>query len=1728
MSSVRDRLAAARTAAREDDRNGVQRDSRVSLGQNEAAGASTRPTAVNETTQRRNDAADVRDRLASAREQARKADSTAQTAGASTRPATGKQDNGKEEAGSVSFWQRVWNTAKGSAKSSAAGMTDASRALYESGQNARTARDTETMAEYNRSLERAKYDMRVMLEENAKAPGTWTDRDLQSQQNIIDDWQRKYDAMAKATGEQVQQKATTAAAQLADTVQESAQADIEKAKDGLGSVGRLAVDVGVAGTQMLGDAAANLIVPGGSLASMAYRGFGSGAQQARLNGATLAQQLGYGAASAGVEVLSEKIFDGLAGIYGGGAADDIVEGVIGKMAKTKNGQRALHVLASGSGEAAEEIISGAISPALESIYDGKNPMSHYSVETVTDILHDAAVGGILGGIGGAASVATGRYNPVDSAETTREATPEAAGARIAQQDTVDTEQAENAAGPSTEGNGQGTQTTTGDTLLDAIIKTMQPVTNRQAEAILNDPASASQLGIDTGGMTKSQQRAVVKWRVAQMQRDVPGEQIYDRGTDPLLQAIVGGISTGQNVENRNSFDSRSGAGYTENTENAGMGGEQNGTQLDGAAGEGVRAGTGAVNGRGYEVEGTERQGDLQHAGVVLVNSETDKSGAKIGEASDKAAFSKLLSEARDSDPEHGWSVTPKTEQELADCRIFMREDGSAGLAVKNNGDIEAVFRNQKGAKGAMRSLIPMAIRNGGAKLDCYGAGLVQLYEMFGFKPVCRVEFNPEYANPGWDPSKGTPYIYFMVATDTDADSVIENFGKYKTTNEDELNALPTFGKDGYDDADNYRNSLMESTIAPGTVGAAAAGFTQSDYGNLQLESSQFHGEGANAARPVDVPMYDGDGKPVSRFASNMMGAKAIPDDVIPLIQQMVADGELSYRARKNKNVRRQARASIREKGFDGAMEQLRTAVSDGKSDVDTVALGTELLVNAANAGDANAVAEIASLMQASSTRVGQAMQYFTVLRKLSPSAQLYAIEKTVGQLDDKVSKRSKKAGKTSGDAEDTLPKNVKIPQELMEKFLSQTDQEGRDAVMEEIYQNVADQVPPTWKDRWDAWRYMSMLANPRTHIRNIVGNMGFQPIRVVKNELAAGMERLFNVKEKTKSFASSPAMYRAAWADYDNVGRLISGNRYSDAKSEIERRRRSFDTKALEAVSKGNSKALDLEDAAFKRITYADALAGYLTANGVKAEQLDGGTVPAELLSRARDYAASEALKATYQDENAVSRKVQEFGRTLGVVGEAILPFKKTPANILARGFEYSPAGLAKALTYDLAKVQRGEMSAAQAIDSVASGLTGTGLFALGAYLFAQGLVTGAKGDDKEDKWDELLGHQGYALELPDGTSITLDWLAPEALPFFMGAEFMSSVGEAGWTGDEIVSAILDATKSVADPIIEMSMLQGVNDLIESVKYADGSPLSAMIPTIITSYLSQAVPTVMGQIERTSEPVRMTTYTDKNSKLPNDLQYAIGRVSARTPGIDYQQIPYIDAWGRAEESGDVMVRAVNNMFNPAYMSKVDVDNVESELQRLYDATGEGSVFPSRAEKSFTVDGEDKYLSAEEYVKYAKDLGQSSYQLVRDGMATSAYKTMRDTEKAEYISDLYSYAKASAKANAGGNALEGWQKNAKTAKRDIGVSTAEYIALYQKYGSGILSGSGYEKTKEAVGAGLTVDQYASMRNGLDRDGNGSVSQAEAKEKLDSMDFSREQKDQLWTIINKSWKKNPYAS
>ncbi|MEL4862190.1 hypothetical protein AAEU42_13155 [Pseudoflavonifractor phocaeensis] len=929
------------------------------------------------------------------------------------------------------------------------------------------------------------------------------------------------------------------------------------------------------------------------------------------------------------------------------------------------------------------------------------------------------------------------------------------------------------------------------------------------------------------------------------------------------------------------------------------------------------------------------------------------------------------------------------------------------------------------------------------------------------------------------------------------------------------------------------DTFPQGKALDGSVGAAQAGFDP--FSHLQNETGSFHPDGEKAARQVDVPTQDGEGRSIPKSAATVLEAGATPDSAVGVIQDAIARGEFSFDTVTDAAAQARARKTVTDNGFDGAKVLFHQAAAGGRVSKDTMALGQVLLNNAMNAGDSRAVIDLLTDYSALSTASAQAMQAQRMLKKLSPEGQLYAAQRSLENYQAQLQKR----------LGDKAPE-ITVDPALYQRFLEAGDAPGRDAALGDILQSVADQVPATWRDKWNAWRYLSMLGNPRTHVRNIVGNAGFVPVRMVKDAIATALEAgadYLSPKGITRTKAAlnplsagDRALVTAAFGDIANVEEelLGSGKYMESAQGQINDRRTIFAAKPLEALRKANSTAMDVEDTWFSKPAYAGALAGYLKANGVTAEAFTGGTADAAVVDAARAYAVREAQRATYRDANALSDFVARAGkfsqsenpvaRGFGFFVEGVLPFKRTPANILARGLEYSPAGLVKslfpgkigALEGDLYKVRRGKMTAAEAIDNAAAGLTGVGLLALGLFLAAQGLVSGGGGDDrKQDAQDDLTGGQAYALSV-GGKNYTLDWLAPEALPFFVGVELWNVMD--GGEGEALTAKdALAAMERVTDPMLEMSMLQGLQDALAAVKYNDAGQLPAVAANAAVGYLSQGIPTLFGQLERTLERERQTTFVDRESGLPNDTQYLLGKMMNKLPG-EFQQVPYIDAWGRREETGSLPERAVNNFLNPAYVSRETVTEADREVQRLHDAGFDG-VFPQRVSQSEQVEG--RHLTADGYVAYATITGRTTYELVSDLIASPEYKTLTDQEKADAVALAYRYAKAVGKEAVSGYEPEAWVSKAQTARKELGLSEAEYLLLYRAYGGALVNG---DKVREAYAAGMAPEDYLAYAAGLsgyNADGKGGLSLSEQEKAIDGSGLSQDQREILWLLQHPEW-------
>ena len=765
---------------------------------------------------------------------------------------------------------------------------------------------------------------------------------------------------------------------------------------------------------------------------------------------------------------------------------------------------------------------------------------------------------------------------------------------------------------------------------------------------------------------------------------------------------------------------------------------------------------------------------------------------------------------------------------------------------------------------------------------------------------------------------------------------------------------------------------------------------------------------------------------LSQTVETVRDAAVTPDDVKQSINENIENGGYRYIPESNADAVASARASIKENGYDSVLRSWTESVARGKTSNDLFATGAVLYNEAIQSGNTKLALDILSDYQLLGTNTAQGLQAASIIKNLTPDGQLYIMQKDVKKLNDSRSEKAKRKN----------PEGYKIDPELADAFINAKDEAARDAAVTAIQQDIASQIPASFAEKWRALRYLNMLGNVKTQARNLLGNTAMMGLTGAKNTMLTGIEYLANKLsggkyERNTAFGVRDYM-DAAKKYYKTVDDFVNGDsKYMESNMNdsfsrgVQDARKIFGFKPLEAYRKATQWAMTQGDVLFIRPQFARSLSGYLKARGMDANtftQIVNGDIQAtteqqNLIHSATEYAAREAQEATFHDNNEISKAVSKVGKgwpaPVRALFEGILPFRKTPANVLVRAEEYSPLGVVNTAVnaYQAAKGLNGK-TAADVINSFSKTATGTSLFALGAMLAKAGLARGKDDDEEQSAFDKMQGKQDFSVVLPDGSSYTIDWLSPASVPFFMGVAFSDAMSD----GDITVGEFPKALDTLTEPMVEMSMLQGVNDALDQIRYADDSLVNFALNQMV-NYVSQAIGnTLYGQIERITEKNRETTYTASDTPEGRTWERTLGKIMNKLPG-EYNQVEYVDAWGRTQSNGSVAERAFSNLLSPGYIGKNNSTEVDAELQRLYDA-GQTNVFPSRIAMTQTVnvyrnDGrkiEDRRLTKDEYVQYQKVMGQTSLELVKDLMKSPVYKGMSDEAKADAISEIYGYAK----------------------------------------------------------------------------------------------------------------------
>lgn len=696
----------------------------------------------------------------------------------------------------------------------------------------------------------------------------------------------------------------------------------------------------------------------------------------------------------------------------------------------------------------------------------------------------------------------------------------------------------------------------GNALTNALDKLAETgnVSNKTVEKILSDPAAMEQLsrqaGLDLSQMaTASEKRNAVKAAVRQLAGDTAPTTLNREGAQSLIEDM------GQELAERapakqetpevspkrqavqNAFDRVLGVdtgtdgNYNAINGNPIQGGTENGTGLQGTDGTGLPGGTGTervsgadagalpVSGQapggmeagtqvvpgGVQGEsgGGASQNDLRVSGELRVSDKLQEAQRQRGTptyavkdtTADPVSYEQALTAGRNSDPENGWCVTPKSAQQLKDgnVRTFMNDNGTVGVGIAPDGDIVAVFKNKNGGPPkALDTMMPIAIEQGGDRLDCYGEGLAKLYAKYGFEPVARVEFNKTYANEGWSPDKGEPYIYVMKHNGDSADTVAQKMGTYPKITDDQLAALPTYGKNDYDAALAYRDSLMGKS-SPQVA-----------------DSSGQSTEGGQAVDTVGMQNEPSGDLEVSRTVSNT-GLHSKDADIRQGYKQTVKENPDAgiYDVKHNADTTATAkeRTSTPEK-VQAEYDYLMGKDAWTAEDLLTAKYVTKNLVHSEIDGAQNQITEMNMKIREIGTNAGQVTQAFAISGTMadlqdSMTAAQRARNAILDMKREDSTFRQKEGGKTYKQWQKDIAKNIDriaIAVELVD--------DGDSAGMRDIIRQIARERNTT------AW--FGTSQNLTGTAERILGKMDFDDLKTVANAQIAAMSDDFRARTKTE------------------------------------------------------------------------------------------------------------------------------------------------------------------------------------------------------------------------------------------------------------------------------------------------------------------------------------------------------------------------------------------------------------------------------------------------------------------------------------------------------------------------------------------------------------------------------------------------------------------------------------
>ena len=705
-----------------------------------------------------------------------------------------------------------------------------------------------------------------------------------------------------------------------------------------------------------------------------------------------------------------------------------------------------------------------------------------------------------------------------------------------------------------------------------------------------------------------------------------------------------------------------------------------------------------------------------------------------------------------------------------------------------------------------------------------------------------------------------------------------------------------------------------------------------------------------------------------------------------------------------------------EKAFErlnenGVMETNNWFAKDSeKATAVDVAEGWILLKQYADKNDADGMVAVAKKLRDMGTKAGQTVQAFNIMERMSPEGMVKYAQSELSEAYEKMVKnKSSEWIEKYRDDFDLKPEEVSFIMKTMEEVQHMEDGYDKRVKLAEIQKVMTDKLPPERGAGIKAWMRISMLFNPKTQVRNVMGNAVIAPVNYFSDLFSSIADESISKKTgvrtigKTDLKSYAKGFKTGLYQSYNDFKkgintRDINGNRFEIGQG------KSFNDntklgKSLNRVDSLLSFMLDAGDRGFYEASFTNSINNQLVLNNTT-----------EVTQEMIDIATQEALSRTWQDNNGYTKFVLQTRKALNKInvkgyglGDVLIPFAKTPANLTKAIVDYSPAGLVKTiidgnnLKKSLTNGQYNAQLQHQFVQELGKATAGTMLYILGYALAKAGIVSGESDDDKDtrDFIKNTLGVSSYSIKIGN-KSFTYDWAQPIAAPLSIMANYVqkSEKNKDASKLENLISS-LDVAGNI---LLQQSFMESINTVLSN---NDG--IATGIQEAIMELPSRAIPTLMKQIVDLTDGTQRQTF-----EYDQPLKTAINKVKAKIPGLSQTLSPAVDTMGREIQKYGGKNNIFNVFFNPANVSTENVSASAKEIYDLYKQTGETTIMPRVAPYYVNKNGNKIVLDSKQRAEYQKISGKIIEENIDKLIGDSNYNNLSNEEKVNIISNIVNF------------------------------------------------------------------------------------------------------------------------